>query len=124
MTSTAATTGTNSTEPVYGPGYGPNSAVLAEHRAALAADRAALEAAGRFEPGRLVRFGESMMTRLLRQQRGNHGARLQLLRQNEIGMEVQGQPSRGRVNVRYRIHSSEDWSYRTFAARDLVRVTA
>jgi hypothetical protein len=45
----------NSTQPVYGPGYGRDSAVLAEHRAALAADRAKFIANGGIEGVRPAR---------------------------------------------------------------------
>lgn len=69
-----------------------------------------------------VRFSDKMMADLLTHKRG--AARTWLLALNTVGMEVQGEPRPGRVNVRFRLSDSAPWSYRTYAAADLVAVSA
>lgn len=75
-----------------------------------------------FEPGARVRFSERMMTDLLKQKRDDHGAKLWLLRLSEVGMEAQNTPRAGRLNVRFRVHEFDPWSYRTYSTRDLVQI--
>jgi hypothetical protein len=69
-----------------------------------------------------VRFNDKMMADLLTHKRGD--ARTWLLALNTVGMQVQGEPRPGRINVRFRLSDSAPWSYRTYARRDLVEVTA
>jgi hypothetical protein len=69
-----------------------------------------------------VRFSDKMMADLLTNKRG--GAREWLLALNTVGMEVQGEPRPGRINVRFRLSDSAPWSYRTYARRDLIAVNA
>jgi hypothetical protein len=69
-----------------------------------------------------ARFSKDMMTALMTNKRS--AAREWLLKLNEVGLEVQGEPRPGRVNVRFRLSESDRWSYRTYARRDLVMVNA
>lgn len=66
-----------------------------------------------------MRFSETMMTILLRQQRAFSKGRAQLEELQARGFTVQGEIGRGRVNVTW-IGSDGQSVFRTFKRKDLV----
>jgi hypothetical protein len=66
-----------------------------------------------------ARFNDRMMRDLSATKTA--AARAWLIDLSERGMEVQGSPRPGRINVRFKATADTPaWSYRTYAATDLV----